>query len=175
VSVRDPRMIEMVDPSMPTRLVPSCNNERGLAFPPIRIVKVAQLLDQAGAGVTVQSICQESYANALREIIAQIRSALGAACLPRQLNVEADGSVSCDVLAVLPAGMGRCEDHGYTPKLDENGRPVVEGSSGDRPVCVIPQIVPSADDRRDRAAPSGTGWYYDNYTTEGEENCLEAG
>ncbi|MCZ7683534.1 MAG: hypothetical protein M5U28_34015 [Sandaracinaceae bacterium] len=101
-SVRDPRMVEQVDPAMPNRLVPSCNTANGIAFPPVRIVRVAQQLSAAGAGVTVQSICQDSFAAALREIIVQIRSALGAACLPRRLNVEADGSVACDVLSVMP-------------------------------------------------------------------------
>ncbi|HEY8429936.1 MAG TPA: hypothetical protein VIL20_16250, partial [Sandaracinaceae bacterium] len=173
-SVRDPRMIEMIDPSMPTRLVPSCNTSNGIAFPPIRIVRVAQQLEQRGAGVTVQSICQDSFEDALREIIVQIRSALNAACLPRQLNVEADGSVSCDVLAVLRPDMGACEDYGYSPKMDENGQPVVEpGATGPRPVCVIPQIVPSAENRMNREAPSGTGWFYDNYTQEAQDNCFK--
>lgn len=57
-------MIERVDPSLPTRLVPSCNEPgRGVAFPPRRLVQVA-----AGVGEgrsTVQSICQEDLSPAV--------------------------------------------------------------------------------------------------------------
>ncbi len=171
--VRDPRMVEMVDPAMPTQLVPSCNTARGIAFPPIRIVRVAQQLQERGAGVTVQSICQESYANALREIIVQIRSALGAACLPRQLNVEADGSVSCDVLAVMPPDAS-CQA-GYEPKVDEDGNPIIEvdDAGAQHAVCVIPQLVPTPENVAAGVAPTGDGWYYDYYTEEGRENCQE--
>ena len=56
----DERMIEHVDPSMPNRLVPSCNVAgRGLAFPPRRLVSVARGLGRGRA--TVQSICQEDF------------------------------------------------------------------------------------------------------------------
>ncbi len=166
-SVRDPRMVEQVDPAMPNRLVPSCNTANGIAFPPVRIVRVAQQLAAAGAGVTVQSICQDSFAAALREIIVQIRSALGAACLPRRLNVEADGSVACDVLSVMPGGMD-CPA-GYEPKRDDNGNPIIE--SGDRRVCIIPQLVPTSAEVGAGTPPAGNGWYYDYYTNEGAENC----
>ena len=53
-----PAMLEQVDPSMPTRLVPSCNVPgRGIAFPPRRLVQVAAGVGEGRA--TVQSICQE--------------------------------------------------------------------------------------------------------------------
>ncbi len=166
-AVRDDRMEERVDPAMPSRLIPSCNVPgRGVAFPPVRIVRVAQRLEALGAGVTVQSICQESFQGALQEIIRQIKSALGAACLPRRLNLEADGSVSCDVVAVMPSGMGCGDLPGASPKV-ENGAPVVEG---DRPVCVLAQQVPAS---RTLGSPPPTepGWYYDTFTMEGQDNC----
>jgi hypothetical protein len=60
--VRDDRMEERVDPAMPRQLVPSCNVPGvGTAYPPVRIVQVAQGLELAGANVTVQSICSTSY------------------------------------------------------------------------------------------------------------------
>jgi len=63
----DPRMTERVDPAMPTRLVPSCNVPgRGLAFPPRRLVRVAQRL--TGFRSTVQSICQEDFSPAAEAI-----------------------------------------------------------------------------------------------------------
>lgn len=166
-AIRDDRMEERVDPSMPSRLQPSCNVPgRGVAFPPVRIVRVAQRLEALGAGVTVQSICQESFRGALVEVIRQIKSALGAACLPRRLNLEADGSVSCDVVAVMPSGQACADLPGATPKM-EAGAPVFEG---DRPVCVLEQQVP--DNRTLGASPpTAAGWYYDTFTTEGQTNC----
>jgi len=69
-ALRDDRMEERVDPAMTTRLVPSCDVVgRGLAFPPIRIVQVAQQLEMRGAAVTVQSICQDSFRDAVTEIV----------------------------------------------------------------------------------------------------------
>lgn len=61
LNVRDDRMEERIDPSMPNRLVPSCNTPGlGLAFPPVRLVRAAQGLEARGAGVSVQSICRDS-------------------------------------------------------------------------------------------------------------------
>lgn len=63
----DPRMQEMVDPMMPTRLVPSCNEPgTGFAFPPRRMVEVARGL--TGARSTVQSICQPDLGDATASI-----------------------------------------------------------------------------------------------------------
>jgi len=166
-AVRDDRMEERVDPAMPSRLIPSCNVPgRGQAFPPVRITRVAQRLEALGAGVTVQSICQESFRGALAEVIRQIKSALGAACLPRRLNLEADGSVSCDVVAVMPSGQTCADLPGSVAKM-EGGAPVIEG---DRPVCVLEQQLP-ADRALGAPPPTGAGWYYDTFTTEGQANC----
>lgn len=60
-AVRDPRMIERPDPEMPSQLNPSCVTERGNAYPPLRLLRVARGLERRGAGVGVQSICQESF------------------------------------------------------------------------------------------------------------------
>ncbi len=155
--LRDDRMEERVDPTMMNRLTPSCNVEgRGFAFPPVRIVRVAQQLEAAGAGVTVQSICQESFRGALTEIIRQIKSALGAACLPRPLNVEADGRVDCDVLVLQPEGQPCNEAAGLTPKLDEAMQPITEDG---RSLCVMEQLThrrPSAAAAPTRPAPAGS-------------------
>lgn len=154
-------MVEVVDPTNGNQLRPSCDTDNGVAFPPIRLVQTAQQLQEAGAGVTVQSICQSDFSGALNEIIRQIASALGSACLPRPLNVEADGSVSCDVVVTMPEGMD-CVEH-YTPKLNEAGEPVVDEQG--RAVCVIPQLVAGG------SVPDGNGWFYDTFTDEGRDNC----
>jgi hypothetical protein len=75
--VRDPRMLNVPDPSMPSQLTPSCAVPgRGEAYPPQRIVQVAEGLQGEGAGVIVQSICQEEFgfAAALTARIARYRS-----------------------------------------------------------------------------------------------------
>ena len=169
-AVRDDRMEERVDPAMMSRLVPSCNVPgRGVAFPPVRITRVAQQLDALNAGVTVQSICQESFQGALTEIIRQIKSALGAACLPRRLNLAADGSVSCDVVVVMPEGGTCAELPGSMPKM-ENGAPVTQNG---RALCVLDQQVP--DSRvADAPPPTAPGWYYDTFTSEGRTNCEDS-
>jgi hypothetical protein len=72
-----PDMIERVDPTMPTRLIPSCNVPGfGISFPPRRMVQVAQSLEPAGAGTFVSSICQESYASAIDALVARVAEPL---------------------------------------------------------------------------------------------------
>ena len=69
---RDPRMDERVDPANPSRLTPSCNTPRGLAFPPIRMLQVAQALEERGATVGIGSICAETgYAQPVYDAISR--------------------------------------------------------------------------------------------------------
>jgi len=69
-SVRDDRMENRVDPAMPSRLQPSCNVPgRGVAFPPVRILQVAEQLERRGAHVAPGSICQESFATPIDSLI----------------------------------------------------------------------------------------------------------
>jgi len=164
----DSRMEEMVDPEDPNRLRPSCNVPgRGLAFPPRRIVRVAQHLQERGANGVVQSICQADFGPALTAIIGKIADALRGTCLPRDLNPNAQGKVSCDVVEVLPATGDdtRCESiPGRTRLRTEDGREV----------CRVTQVdVEDADgDGVVRAAEaSGPGWYYDDFTTDTMERC----
>jgi len=181
----DSRMQITVDPAMPNRVIPSCDVVGlGQAYPPRRIVQVAQQLAGRGAGVTVQSICQNSFSLALNAIIRKIANALGQACLPRELNTNADGSVNCDVVATMPDGMdcgsypGGCttdagcpDDWSARPKLDRQMQPVSENG---RPVCTIRQRVPVAR-TPGSPAPAGNGWYYDTFTAEGMANCGMSG
>jgi hypothetical protein len=77
----DARMIEMIDPVMTNRLLPSCNVPgRGLAFPPRRIVLTAQELEDRGVTSVVGSICQESYAAPVGNVLARISERLGEVC-----------------------------------------------------------------------------------------------
>ncbi len=73
-----PDMQERIDPRMPTRLVPSCNRPgTGLAFPPVRVVRVAQGLEDRGALTTIQSICQDDLRPAVDSILRLIADRAG--------------------------------------------------------------------------------------------------
>jgi len=79
----DPRMQQAPDPSMPSRLTPSCNLPgRGLAFPPVRLTQVAQGLQNAGAHAVVQSICQEDFTSAFDAILNRLFDAMEGRCTP---------------------------------------------------------------------------------------------
>ena len=90
----DPRMQETVDPAYDAtpgagNLLPSCTTDTGKAYPPRRIVQVAQ---QFGANGIVQSICQDDFGPALDAIIDMIGKQLGAVCLPRRWCATRTGS-----------------------------------------------------------------------------------
>jgi hypothetical protein len=146
-----PDMVEMVDPTMMTRLRPSCNVPgRGIAFPPTRIVRTAQAIAAAGGSATVQSICQERYDGALNAIISKIADALGGACLPRDLNPDAEGFVDCQVFEILPT----TGDTTACAQLETVGRisagtTVVNGVV--REMCEVQQVGPAG----------GNGWFYE--------------
>lgn len=77
----DPRMQERIDPSDSNRLAPSCNvPERGLAFPPRRIVQATRDLEAAGSGGVVQSICQADFTPALDAIIGRLADRIENSC-----------------------------------------------------------------------------------------------
>jgi len=166
--LRDDRMEERIDPATNDRLLPSCDVPgRGLAYPPVRMLRVARALEREGVGVTAQSICQASFEGALTRIIDLVRRALNQSCLPRRLNREADGSVACDVITVLPEAEMSCDAMpGARPQM-QSGAPV---RSEGLPVCVIEQVVP--EDRTPGAPPpADVGWYYDTFTGEAMASC----
>src|SRR5262245_25338397 len=79
------RMQEQVEPDLPLggqRLVASCANDLGLAYPPLRLLQVARGFGRNGS---IHSICNGDLEPALTSIAEQIGSQLGAACLPRPL------------------------------------------------------------------------------------------
>ncbi len=78
----DVRMQETVDPSDPNRLTPSCDVPgRGLAFPPRRMVRLAQQLETRGARATVQSICQADFGPAIDALVERIAAATLPSCI----------------------------------------------------------------------------------------------
>jgi len=160
----DSRMVEAVDTSpgaVGARLVPSCNVPgRGIAFPPRRIVEVAQGFGQNGI---VQSICQASFAPALDAIIAKIADALGEVCLPRTLNPDASGLVDCDVIAVVPAPGGiagvptTCAELGGIDTSPD----AIQRVNADRSTQ-CPMLQLSTSGIVAPGVPTGQGWYYED-------------
>ncbi|MCC7535170.1 MAG: hypothetical protein IT379_03105 [Deltaproteobacteria bacterium] len=168
-----PLMQEAIDPAEPTRLRTSCNVPGlGIAFPPRRIVRVAQELERRTAGpdgrgnTTVQSICQADLRPALRVIARKIGEQLGGACLPRPLAPRGDGTVDCAVREIVREG--RCADAPGAPPCTTPGEkpgcrtdPSEPGCclgidvTHDQPIgqlCTIPQ----------RGVGGATaGWFYD--------------
>jgi hypothetical protein len=81
--LRDPRMVERIDPAMPTRLAPSCDEEgRGVAFPPTRLVEVARQIDAAGGAAVIQSICQGDFTPAVSAILTRVSARVAGRCGP---------------------------------------------------------------------------------------------
>ena len=77
----DPRMQESIDPSMTTRLSPSCNVPGvGIAMPPRRIVQVARDLDDAGAQGVAGSICQEDFTPVIDALLRSVASRARGEC-----------------------------------------------------------------------------------------------
>ena len=165
----DARLTEIEDTAMvpPQRLLPSCNTDNGVAFPPRRIIEVARGLRDARASTTVQSICAASFGPAIDVIVAKIADALGGACLPRALNQAADGTVGCDVFELLPAAGGtatetNCDDP--TVGLERVGSETftrVDGTTFTRELCLVEQVTPAVG-----AVGGERGWYYDNVSPE---------
>jgi hypothetical protein len=151
---------EMPDPTNPTRLSASCSVPgRGVAYPPPRLVRTACELERAGAGITVQSICQENFGPALAGVIEKIAIVLTAGCLPRPLNPDASGMVSCDVVELIPPAM-RCDE---IPGRVSDG---IDGDTGRERCRVVQRIVRDVDDSGDVSAEEAPepGWYYDTFT-----------
>ena len=78
----DPRMQEMVDPDRTPQqggnLMPSCNTDRGRAYPPRRIVEVARGFGENGI---VQSICEADFRPAVDAILSRIGDRLRKPCM----------------------------------------------------------------------------------------------
>ena len=144
-----------------------------MAFPPIRIVQVAQQFGEAGI---IQSICQDDFGPAMDAIIEVIAKQLGAVCLPRALVRDSDGLVGCNVVWELPppgtAPTGtptQCADRPYLSSPEE-GRTTTDQ---DGQVCVVHQLAvvggtPANTDGQDQ------GWFYDDFSEDVQKDCSAA-
>lgn len=74
----DPRMVEQIDPANANGLLPVCVSPggRGVAYPAIRMTRVAAGLAAAGAHTTIQSICNDDFSAAFDVILGALADAL---------------------------------------------------------------------------------------------------
>lgn len=157
--LNDDRMQNVQDPGDPTRLRTSCNVPGvGEAFPPRRIVQLAQGLEQQNSNGIIQSICQSSYAGALSVIIDKIADALNSACLPIKLNRNSLGTVSCNVIETLPL------EGDFTQCDQVPGRVLREYDDLGREVCTVTQLTVT-----DGMSGTSAGWFY----SEGDDEVCD--
>ena len=86
-------------------------------------------------------------------------------CLPRDLIRTGDGSVTCEILEVLPVGT-TCASQAARGRDAEPVR-----MEEDREVCRVTQLVPTSDELAAGADPAGLGWFYDDYTAQVAMDC----
>lgn len=136
------------------------------AKPAVRFVKVAKGFGDNGL---IRSICAPSYAPAVDTIIDKISKQLKGACLPRELNPNAEGVVECDVVEILEQGKTQADCQAA------RGRKFLETRDG-RTVCSINQVPVQNKTLVDNPNPlegvnPRTGWYYDTFSPKVTEEC----
>jgi hypothetical protein len=172
----DPRMqnsvVVDVNPQRST-LAPSCmhvdrTGAVSTAAPPRRIVEVAAGFGENGI---VQSICQDDFGPAMDAIIAVIAKKLGSVCLPRPLVRGSDGTVPCDVVWELPvAGTApdttptECWQLGFLKQVTHG--PLINERGGAN--CSVSQLAVTEPG----TAPDGSGWFYDDFSSDVRASCL---
>ena len=174
----DPRMVQTVDAlSQGAKLVPSCNTDRGRAYPPRRLVQVAQ-----GFGVngSIHSICVGDLSSRIDGITARIGSRLGASCLPQQPVRGMDELVPCQlewVLPLIPVSTRTptsCDTPGYSflsPPSGDRARVDATGAT----ICEVAQLRVVDGTYAPTTTADGRmiidGWYYDDFSAEVPKGC----
>ncbi len=93
------RMIPTIDPAMTTQIIPSCNTSMGLAFPPARLVEVAQAF---GPQAWVDSICRSDWSGPIRGINGILERSVAHPCFPEPLPFDpASCRSSCFLVETL--------------------------------------------------------------------------
>jgi hypothetical protein len=176
-----PDMQERIDETRPARdrLVPSCSTDDGVAYPPRRLVQMAQ---QFGQNALVSSICRDTFEPAIAALTDRLHDVFDRLLTPRELEVAKDPADPCRCLATCsiieelpdarPCADGRpC----YEPDGPGTGCASSQDASGLlHTLCVIPQAgTRLADcsldctDPLGSHSPDGEGWYYLPYNDDG--------
>jgi hypothetical protein len=151
----------------------SCDTSNGKAYPPNRIVDVAESFGENGL---VQSICQDDFGPAIDAIIDRMAVRLGAKCLPHGFARDEDGLLGCDVIWELPlpntAPAGTpviCRESPFLLPVDD-GATTPEGAA----LCRVAQLAvqdgtffPTETD----GMRFNDGWYYDDFSEDVMKEC----
>ncbi|MBI5487947.1 MAG: hypothetical protein HY905_11490 [Deltaproteobacteria bacterium] len=192
-----PAMTARIDPGSATTLVPSCDTDLGLAYPPRRFVELARLW---GPDAYVDSICKTDWNDAFRNLSRRVVAGMGEdrVCLDRAPSFDGTTCVAqCWLIETLDDGRECSADPSCpqtwcppaTPESLDRLRPCTDPATGalclplkrdlgttresgyDRRQCLVRQVP------RDPLAyrcggPLGDGWYFVPATWS-EESCAE--
>ena len=150
------------DPRLSSADAPSCASPTGRATPPLRLIELALALRDRGATTSVGSICDGTWP--LEGLLAPTRAAPGPAqlCLPRALDLDADGHPPCEVVILLSpeserVSETRCEASGFLLLASELDP--ITGRARER--CLVPDLGP------EWASSLEPGWAYDDTSAVG--------
>jgi hypothetical protein len=169
-----PLMQTTIDPARGPgdgNLLPSCDTATGRAYPPRRIVEVARGFGDNGI---VQSICQSSFAPAMKPIVDRISASLTVGCLPIAFKRDAQGKIACDVIWELPVSAGGtgsielCSDRSFlkTP-VDPAQRVTADG----RKRCIVNQVPVDTGAAKPTPQAGESGFYYDDFSNQAIDQC----
>jgi hypothetical protein len=157
----DPRMQEVADVVNDT-LTPSCITGAGKAYPPRRIVELAQ---RFGPTSLVQSICQSDFAPAMDAIVRHVSRSLGNGCITG-LQARQNGLIGCQVVFQLPlpgtpgTSVHQCANLPYLSP--PNDRPAYTSTGA--AVCFVDQVPVVSGPGGLEPSPGLLGWYYDDFS-----------
>lgn len=171
-----PDMIEAVDPVSGTRLMPSCYGPSDDAYPPRRLVQVAQHL---GERAIVSSVCTDDFGPALGRMTGKLQEEVDGMEYERPFSTRNDPPdpcrcvTSCRIVESLSDARS-CESEGR-PCWDPDGtgcaEPEVDPDGIEHTLCEIPQagtrMEPCEIEEPTACSspavihsPDGVGWYY---------------
>jgi len=139
---------------------PTCAPSELAATPARRIIDTARRLEERGASVLVQSICEPTFENAVERILSTLGTAIAPSCVAIPVRRDASGLVPCQVTQTLPLAE-RCvdsDDVGLDPvplRIETDGRET----------CRLRQLPVSIEDGSPTIA-SGAGFYLDDFSPE---------
>lgn len=166
----DPRMFEAMDPvATSPRILPSCDRSGGgPAFPPRRIVEVAQGFGERGMN-GLQSICGTSLASGIEAIATRVRVTFDEAlCWTSKVPVAWDPAPNhCTVIATIPPPgtfEGQPTSCASLPAVD----PEPKRTNADGSIECEVRFVGSAF-----GGPSGDGWHYQFHAARIAGTCAD--
>jgi hypothetical protein len=169
-----------VDGPTPPLPRPACTGPGGSASPARRIVGVAEGFAKKGQGANaiVRSICRDDFSSALDSILKKIADVLTGACLPRPLNRNNKGMVTCDVIEILKEGATEADCKASKGRIGLGETRMVDTVDGPqaRAACKVNQVPVIGGKLADNPSPlPGTpkdvGWYYDDFSAEVQDSC----